>query len=351
MKTNLPPGEDDAGEGKYEYQAQQLPALSFRLQQPQPFEPVVEDAQEQEQVSGQAQQTGGGERIEGFVVSTGQGGLFVAPMYGKAEAVVDHTEGFGPIAHQWADGVEGVAVAVGVLEGIVGQDQIHHALPVENTGEGEYLPHPPQPGRALKGLQRPTWNVDEDDEAHQEGNESDDRDDRNRSPFAPPRQGQQQEEKKEADEKREQGAAALSVPDGHQLYGGDERVAHRAQDVGPVDLLPGQGGSKALHHAAEGEGEDHDEIGGEEDGVAHTGRYARRRIADPGHWVEAVVLDETVEGDGQAVDDDDGYQPIQLGAGAQPLQDHQEDDDVGKGGEGALQPQVGADQADPGGDR
>ena len=90
------------------------------------------------------------------------------------------------------------------------------------------------------------------------------------------------------------------------------------------------------------------EIGGDEDGVPHIGGDPRGDIAGPGQRVQTVVLDNSIERDRKAVQDQNRNKPAELHPAPQPGQNRKEDHQITKQCVRSLEALIRTDQASEG---
>ncbi len=114
---------------------------------------------------------------------------------------------------------------------------------------------------------------------------------------------------------------------------------------------PPQQGAQANEQPAKSEGDDHDQIGAEEDGVAYSRDDPAAEVILRKDGVEAEVLQHPVEGDRQTGKQNDGDEPFKLSGGAE-VQDYQEKEDgVAKSVVGTVHSNVCPPKAEMGGHR
>ena len=111
--------------------------------------------------------------------------------------------------------------------------------------------------------------------------------------------------------------------------------------LGPVVAELIEHGEEALQR----ERHDHDQPGGDENGVAHARCHAALHVAGPGQRVVAGELQDAVERDGHAGRDAKGDQPLELRPRAHVGDDHQPEQNVRALAEQALLPLIGAEEA------
>ncbi len=91
-----------------------------------------------------------------------------------------------------------------------------------------------------------------------------------------------------------------------------EDIDRGAGDVGRGQLLVGQDIAERIDDAGQGQRDDHDEVGCDENGVAHVAGHPRLHVATPGQGIVAEVLQQTVERHGNAGHDGRRHDPPHL---------------------------------------
>ena len=101
-----------------------------------------------------------------------------------------------------------------------------------------------------------------------------------------------------------------------------------------------EAGSRHRHH--------HDHIAPQRDGVANRAVDLGGEASPHQEKIQAIALQDPVEGHGETGQEESVHQPLHLLAGLQVCQGQQENGRAGQEGEGALGPQVVAPEADAG---
>lgn len=150
--------------------------------------------------------------------------------------------------------------------------------------------------------------------------------------------GEQQHHETDPGDPADLRAAAAGKDRDHKgIQTGDDDEERRPDDVHHARLMRAKDGGHRLNDSARGDKERDDEIGGDEDGVAHVARHALRHIASPRKRIDVQALDRAVNRHRKRGDDHRVQQPVELRAGAHARQDHEEDQDVREVGVGPLQ--------------
>ena len=176
---------------------------------------------------------------------------------------------------------------------------------------------------------------------------------RTRAADKPARQQEhaQQPEHVQTCAKADPRTAALRVDDGDQLHCQHEKVSAGAQGIGRAPFIGAEQRGHAVHQPVEGQEHGHDQVGGHENRITHVGCHALLDVAAPGQGIDPIMLDEGVDTDGQAGQDDCVDDAVNLCTSAQVRQGDGEQDDVAEKRERALQTHVGTHQADARHDR
>ena len=166
-------------------------------------------------------------------------------------------------------------------------------------------------------------------------------------PAAQPQQ-EEQNENEEAGQPAQQRAATLGEQNSKALHRQDEQVEpgqHGVHGHMPRVIAPQQP-AQMLQQPLQRQEKRHDQVGGHEDRVAHVAGDAPLNVAAPRQRIESGSLQQTVDGNRHADDDNRvGHAPPLLGP-PQVSQHQEKDHDVGQHGVGALQALVGAEKAD-----
>jgi len=292
----------------------------------------------------------------------------------RVEAVVDNPHGLRAVADQGAQRIERVGRAVRLLDGRVRREHhVGHALPDEDAhrvgalGRAEDRAQPAHVALIAHAGQRAVRHVQRDQQQEPGHGQPDERQPRAsqvaRQPAqarghllplcSPTREQQQAQHGKDVQPggQAHPRAAALRVDDGNDLDDEDEQIPARTQRVAQAAPIRAEHGGQAVEQAFQRQEHGHNQIGRDENRVAHVGRDPLAHVAAPGQRVQPGVLDDAVDADGQARQDDRVQQAADLVARAQVGQHHHEDGDVAQVGERALHPDIRAEEADARDDR
>ncbi len=163
---------DRAGSASPQHKHQEHITLAGRADQAQPFQPIIENRNEQQQVSCKAHHARCHQRIPGFIMRTVRRGiaLFHPAQLGRVELVIGHVHSLWPIPHQGADQVRHIRAAIRVVEWVVGAHQLPGALPDQDTHLAgavfgiEHLAVAADQWRIPQAAQRPIGNAEQQQE-------------------------------------------------------------------------------------------------------------------------------------------------------------------------------------------
>ena len=223
-------------------------------------------------------------------------------------------------------------------------DQLDGPLPDVLAHQGgvalgvQQLAEPANSRRLFQGLQRAVGQVEDQQKDPAQDSQPDHCD----GQFALAEdQGQGQGQEEQADHPAQSRAAAAAHVQGNHLDRSGEDVHGCPGNVpAQAGLLP-QNGPEGSKDPANGQREDHDQVGRHKDRVAHVGRDPDGGIAAPRHRVAPVTLQDAVQRDRQTGQDDGGQQALELGPPAKVGRQSAENNQVREGGVGALQALVG----------
>ncbi len=108
----------------------------------------------------------------------------------------------------------------------------------------------------------------------------------------------------------------MAEDNGDDLNSQGKDVNCRQNGVSPGGVFLLDDGGHGLDESGQGKGNNHDQVRGDKDSVAHIGSHAGGHIAGPGQGVKTVFLHNTIQTDGNAGDNDGRNQPFNLLLGA-----------------------------------
>jgi len=291
-----------------------------------------------------------------------------APQLRRIETVESDPERLRPVADQRPQDVERVGLPVRGLQGRVRRHHVDDAFPDQRAHcvgaftQAEKRAGPAHVAHLADALERAPRNIEHHEEDEAGDRQADHGAPRTAHVRAQPAQGgrtaflrrapaceqqqAQQQENVQAGRQSQLRTAALRVHDRYQLYDQDEQVRACPNSIAESAAFTLEQLHQAVEQPLQRQEHGHDEIGCDEDRVAHVGGHAFDHIASPRQRVQPRVLDDAVDGNGKRRDDDCVQQPVDLRARAQVRQDCAEDQDVAEERERSLQPDVGAEETD-----
>ena len=258
-------------------------------------------------------------------VRAGVAGLPLGELRG-IETIEGHPQCFGAIADQGAQWVDGVPAAIRIGQRLVGGHHGRGALPDQYTNAaraGGAFQHrgKASPDGYLSERLSQCSGIQEDEQNESGRAESGPRSCPS-AVVAGTHPGQEKQNKYVGSTgEAEPGSTALGPENGEQLNDKDKKIGAAGQNAGQA-VVGGRGLEIFLRRSIAirlnrvfkevgetGEGafqrqeKGHNQMCSEEDGIAGGGGYAGADILSPGQGIFAKVLEDAVDGDGQAGDD------------------------------------------------
>ncbi len=312
--------------GRHDQECSEQNIVTPAVQETEPAQRPVEDRNKERDVADETEQPGDDDAIPGFVVRAVGAGVARLDMrqFGRVEAVEGHPHGLRTVADEGAHHVHVVLAAVGEGQRLVREqhlgcptpDQDAHLagarLGVEEVNQAADV-------RCLLQKAQGGHEVGREYKEYDGHNSAADGHSQQRTEIARTDGADRQERKEEnARDPAEPRAAALRPDDGDGLDEQHEEIGAAGQRCLPVLLVgvdrlaDAHEAHKAGEDALQRQEEGHDEVRRQEDGVAGVGSHARLHIATPRQRIQPSVLDDAVNGDGQAGDDDGVLEAAQL---------------------------------------